>query len=158
MIQNYQQVILHDLENFFFFLIKIAVTDQIKILDRKIKQNETQYDLDRNAAKISALPSGKLDRDECLTGKDLNYKPSTAEIAKFDCSPSSEYSNKGLEEEDKQDGLLKTLQNIEDKSKEQLKIIGNKNVNSNDEPFDLGKAYNEIEEMDKRLIIMQSLL
>ena len=104
------------------------------------------------------MPSGKLDRDECLTGKDLNYKPSTAEIAKFDCSPSSEYSNKGLEEEDKQDGLLKTLQNIEDKSKEQLKIIGNKNVNSNDEPFDLGKAYNEIEEMDKRLIIRQSLL
>ena len=51
MIQNYQQVILHDLENFFFFLIKIAVTDQIKILDRKIKQNETQYDLDRNADK-----------------------------------------------------------------------------------------------------------
>ena len=53
---------------------------------------------------------------------------------------------------------MKTLQNIEDKSKEQLKIIGNKNVNSNDEPFDLGKAYNEIEEMDKRLIIRQSLL
>ena len=99
--ENYQQVILHDLENFFFFLIKIAVTDQIKILERKLKQNETPYDLDRNAAKISALPSGKLDRDEFLTGEDLNYKPSTAEIAKFDYSPSSEYFNKGLKEEDK---------------------------------------------------------
>ena len=61
--ENYQQVILHDLEKFFFFLIKIAVTDQIKILERKLKQNETPYDLDRNAAKISALPSGKSDRD-----------------------------------------------------------------------------------------------
>ena len=101
MIQNYQQVILHDLENFFFFLIKIAVTDQIKILERKIKQNETPYDLDRNAAKIFALPSGKLDRDECLTCEDLNYKTSTAEIAKFDYSPSSQYFNKGLKEEDK---------------------------------------------------------
>ena len=136
---------------FFFFLIKIAVTDQIKILDRKIKQNETQYDLDRNAAKIFALPSGKLDRDECLTGEDLNYKPSTTEIVKFDYYPLSEYFNKGLKEEDKQDGLLNTVQNIEDKSEEQLKIIGNKNVNSNDEPFHLGKAYNEIEEIDKKV-------
>ena len=31
----------------------MTVTDQIKILDRKIKQNEAQYDLDRKAARIS---------------------------------------------------------------------------------------------------------
>ena len=30
-------------------------TDQIKILNRKIMQNEAQYDLDRRAAKISAM-------------------------------------------------------------------------------------------------------
>ena len=29
----------------------MTVTDQIKILDIKIKQNEAQYDLDREAAK-----------------------------------------------------------------------------------------------------------
>ena len=40
----------------------MTVTDQIKILDRKIKQNEAQYDLDRKAAKISALPSKNLDK------------------------------------------------------------------------------------------------
>ena len=33
----------------------MTITDQIKILDRKIMQNEAQYDLDRKAAKISAL-------------------------------------------------------------------------------------------------------
>ena len=33
----------------------MTVTDEIKILDKKIKQNEGQYDLDRKAAKISAL-------------------------------------------------------------------------------------------------------
>ena len=38
-------------------LIKTTITDQIKILDRKIMQNEAQYDLDRKAAKISALSS-----------------------------------------------------------------------------------------------------
>ena len=29
----------------------MTITDQIKILDRKIEQNEVQYDLDRKAAK-----------------------------------------------------------------------------------------------------------
>ena len=35
----------------------MTVTDQIKTLIRKIKQNVSQYDLDREAAKISALSS-----------------------------------------------------------------------------------------------------
>ena len=40
----------------------MTVTDQIKILDRKIKQKEAQHDLDRKAAKISALSSNNLDK------------------------------------------------------------------------------------------------
>ena len=32
-------------------LIKMTITDQIKILDRKIMQNEAQFDLHRKAAK-----------------------------------------------------------------------------------------------------------
>ena len=35
----------------------MTITDQSKILDRKIMQNEAQYDLDKKAVKISALPS-----------------------------------------------------------------------------------------------------
>ena len=35
----------------------MTVTDQIKILDKKIMQSEAQYDLDKKAAKTSALPS-----------------------------------------------------------------------------------------------------
>ena len=38
----------------------MTVTDQIKILNRKIKQNEAQYDLDRKTTKISALSSKNL--------------------------------------------------------------------------------------------------
>ena len=37
----------------------MTVTDSIKILDRKIKQNESQCDLDREAAKMSAFSSNK---------------------------------------------------------------------------------------------------
>ena len=63
--------------------MKMTATDQIKTLDRKIKQH---HDLDRKVAKISALSSGNLDKYEYLTGEDLNYKPSTVEQAKCDYS------------------------------------------------------------------------
>ena len=35
-------------------LIKMTLTDELKILDDKIKANQTRYDLDREPAKISA--------------------------------------------------------------------------------------------------------
>ena len=104
----------------------MTVTDQIKLLDRKTKQNEAQYDLDWKAAKISALSSGNLDKYEYLTGEDLNYKASTVEQAKFDYSTLSKFFNKGLKEKDKIEGLLKRLKNIENKNEEQLKIIEKK--------------------------------
>ena len=54
----------------------MTITDQIKILNRKIMQNEAQYDLDRKAAKISALSSNNLDKYEYFTGEDLGLKVS----------------------------------------------------------------------------------
>ena len=48
----------------------MAITEQFKILNEKIKANKTQYDLDRQAAKISALSSGELETYEYLTGED----------------------------------------------------------------------------------------
>ena len=44
------------------------------------------YDLDREAAKISALSSKNLDKYEYLTGEDLGLKPSTVEKTKFEYS------------------------------------------------------------------------
>ena len=79
----------------------MTVTDQIKILNRKIKQNESQYDFDREAAKISALFSNNLDKYELLTGEDLGLKPSTIEQTKFEYSPFGKIFNKRLSEEDK---------------------------------------------------------
>ena len=65
----------------------MTVSDQIKILDNKIKQNEAQYDLNRKAGKISALSSKNLDKYKYLSGEDLNCKRSTVEQATFDYSP-----------------------------------------------------------------------
>ena len=101
----------------------MTVTDQIKILNRKIKQNEAQYDLDRKAAKISALSSNNLDKYEYLTGEDLGLKPSTVEQAKFEYSPLGKIFNKGLSKDDKKEGILKRIKNIEGKNEEQLKLI-----------------------------------
>ena len=61
----------------------MTITDQVKTLNRKIRQNEAQYNLDRKAAKISALSSNNLDKYEYLTGEDLDLKPSAIEQAKF---------------------------------------------------------------------------
>ena len=47
----------------------MTVADQIKILDRKIMQNDAQYDLDRKTAKISAVSSNNLDKYEYLAGE-----------------------------------------------------------------------------------------
>ena len=100
---------------------KMTVTDQIKILDRKIMQNEAQYDLDRKAAKISALFSNNLDKYKYLTDEDLGLKPSTIEQAKFEYSPLGKIFNKGLDKSDQKEGLLKRLKNIENKNEELLK-------------------------------------
>ena len=91
----------------------MTATDPIKILNRKIMQNEGQYDLDRKAAKISALSSNNLDNYEYLTGDSLGIKPSTIERAKFEYSSLGKIFNRGLDEDDKKEGLFKRLKNIE---------------------------------------------
>ena len=102
----------------------MTVTDQHKILDRKIMQNEAQYDLDRKAAKISALPSNNLGKYEYLTGEDLDLKPSsTTEQTKFEYSPLGKMFNKGLSKDDKKEELFKRLENIKYKDEEQLQAI-----------------------------------
>ena len=85
----------------------MTVTDQIKILDRKIMENEAQYDLDRETAKISALSPDTLDKYEYLTGEDLGLKPSTIEQSKFEYSPLCKIFNKRLDKDDKKKDCLR---------------------------------------------------
>ena len=52
------------------------------------KASQAQYDLAREAAKLSALSSEDLlEKYEYLTGEDLGRKPSVFEKAKFEYSP-----------------------------------------------------------------------
>ena len=40
-------------------------------IDDKIRDEKLQYDINREAAKISALSSGKIDKYEYLTGEEI---------------------------------------------------------------------------------------
>ena len=101
----------------------MTVTDQIKIIDNKIKANQAQYDLDRLAAKISAYSSGDLRKYEYLTGEDLGYKTSVFKQAEFDYSPWGNIFNKGLDKDDQKEGLFKRLENVRGKNEELLKVF-----------------------------------
>ena len=65
----------------------MTLTQQVKIVDDKIKANKAQYDLDREAPTISALSSGELEKYKYLTGEDIGYKPDVLQKAKFEYSP-----------------------------------------------------------------------
>ena len=114
-------------------------------------QNEAQYDLDRKAAKISALSSNNLDKYEYLTGEDLGLKPSTVEQAKFEYSPLGKIFNKGLRKDYTKEGLFRRLENIKDKNEEPLQAIKDQGEKQLKEPknFDKSKTLKAIGKISK---------
>ena len=74
-------------------------------------------------AETPAYSSGDLIKYEYLTGEDLGYKPSIVEQARFVYFPLGKFFNEGLTEEDKKEGLLRSVKNIEDKNEKLLKTI-----------------------------------
>ena len=58
-------------------------------INNQIRDEKLQYDINREAAKISALSSGKIDKYEYLTGEEIlpSNQQQLIEQAKFTCSP-----------------------------------------------------------------------
>ena len=58
-------------------------------IDDKIRNEKLQYDINREAAKISALSSGRFDKYEYLTSKEIlpSNQRQVIEQAKFAYSP-----------------------------------------------------------------------
>ena len=98
-------------------------------------QNEAQYDLDRKAAKISALSSNDLNKYEYLTGEDLGLKPSTVEQAKFEYSPLGKIFNKGLKKDDQKEGLFKRLKILKARLKAKIKKNQNQLKTKNSQKY-----------------------
>ena len=84
-------------------------------MDYQIRDEKLQYDLNREAAKISALLSGKIHKYEYLTGEDIlpSNQQQIIEEAKFSYSP----LGKAFE---------KQIKAIEDQENKQIKAICDK--------------------------------
>ena len=84
-------------------------------VDDKIRDEKVQYDINREAAKISALSSGKIDKYEFLKGEEiLPFDQSRiTEQAKFTYSPLGETFEK----------QIKTIEDQEIKQVEDLKAL-----------------------------------
>ena len=93
-------------------------------IEDQIKDEKLQYDINREAAKISALSSGKLDKYEDLTGEEIlpSNQQQIIQQAKFSYSP----LGKAIEKQRK---------TIEDQEEKQVKAIQDKqivNINKDD--------------------------
>ena len=96
-------------------------------IDDQIRDEKLQYDINREAAKISALSSGKIHKYEYLTGEDIlpSNQQQIIEQAKFTYSP----LGKAFEKQ------IKTIENQGQKqveALESLKDMENMLININD--------------------------
>ena len=123
-------------------------------IEGQIKDEKRQYDINREAAKISALSSGKIDKDEYLTGEEIlpSNQQQIIQQAKFTYSP----LGKAFE---------KQIKTIEDQGKKQVKAIQDKQLVNNDDYKDrsllskerkifkdiYNKKLDKIEELDNKI-------
>ena len=101
--------------------------------DDQIKDEKLQYDIDREAAKISALSSGKIDKYEYLTGEEIlpSNQKQIIEQAKFTYSPLGKAFEKQTETiEDQEEKQTK-----ETKEEVQVKRIKKYTYNNKDNPL-----------------------
>ena len=102
-------------------------------LNNQIRDEKLQYDIDRKAAKISALSSGKIHRYEYLTGEDIlpSNQQQIIEQARFTYSP----LGKAFEKQIKtiEDQGQKQIKAIQDQG--QLKTIKRYDCDAQDTPF-----------------------
>ena len=113
-------------------------------INDQIRDEKLQYDINREAAKISALSSGKIHKYEYLTGEDIlpSNQQQIIEQARVTYSPLGKAFNKQIktieDQGQKQVDVLKDLKPkeqtkpIEDKSNNQSKVtIINKRKKNN---------------------------
>ena len=98
------------------------------------------------------MSSNNSDKYENLTGEDLGLKRSTVERAIFEYSPLGKIFNKGLDKDDKKEGLFKRLENIKDKNEEQLQVIKDQGEKQLKElkNIDKNKTLKAIDEISKK--------
>ena len=103
-------------------------------IDDQIRDEKLQYDINREAAKISALSSGKIHKYEYLTGEDIlpSNQQQIIEQAKFTYSPLGKAFEKQMKTiEDQRKKQVEALKDL--KPKEQTKTTVGKSDNKNNQ-------------------------
>ena len=124
----------------------MTINDQIR--DEKI-----QYDINREAAKLSALPLGEIRKYEYLTGEDIlsSNQQQIIEQLKFTYSPLGKAFEKQIKtiegQGEEQIDVLKDL-----KPKEQTKLIEDKSNNRKKGAIILNELINERKKNNERII------
>ena len=105
-------------------------------IEDEIKNEKLKYDINREAAKISALSSGKIDKYEYLTGEEIlpSNQQQIIEQAKFTYSPlgkAFEKQTKTAEDQGKkQDDALESLKTSDNEQLTPIKdFIPKENLN-----------------------------
>ena len=133
----------------------MTLIDEFKILDDKIKANQAQYDLCREAAKISALSSKDLlEKYECLTGEDLGHRPILLEKTKFEYSPLGMSLSKSFKKDNVKNNANKESNFNHDGNYKFYKFY--KEYDEFEE-MSLDYKYNRIKEFNKLLIRFKTL-
>ena len=123
-------------------------------INDQIRDEKLQYDINREAAKISALSSGKIHKYEYLTGEDIlpSNQQQIIEQARFTYSPLRKAFEKQIKTiEDQGQKQVKTSNTL--KPKEQTKSITYKSDDDDgdDDDTPISKnVYNEI--LEKRMV------
>ena len=87
-------------------------------INDQIRDEKLQYDINRKAAEISALSSGKIDKYEYLTGKEIlpSNQQQIIEQAKFTYSPLGKVFEKQIKTiEDQGEKQIKALEGFKEK-------------------------------------------
>ena len=81
-------------------------------INDQIRDQKLQYDINREAAKISALSSGKIHKYEYLTGEDIlpSNQQQIIEQARFTYSPLGKAFKKQITIEDQVQKQIKAIQ------------------------------------------------
>ena len=121
-------------------------------IDDQIRDEKLQYDINREAAKISALSSGKIHKYEYLTGEDVlpSNQEQIIEQAKFNYSPLGKAFEKQIKTiEDQGKKQVDALENL--KPKEETKPIENKSNNQSKAAIIFNDLINKRKDLMKEL-------
>ena len=132
-------------------------------INDQIRNEKLQYDLNREAAKISALSSSKIHKYEYLTGEDTlsSNQQQITEQAKFIYSPLTKTFEKQIKTiKDQEEKQIDALENLKDTNKQVVNINDDhedKLLHSEErEIFKklYNKMFDKIEELIKKLIVI----